>query len=165
MLKDYAKAWFNPDRSLVEALLDLNFRIHEEFKYEPASTDVTTPLAQVMRERRGVCQDFAHVAVGCLRSLGLAARYASGYIETLPPEGKQRLVGADASHAWFSALIPGWGWFDLDPTNSVPAGSQHITVAYGRDFSDVSPLKGVVEGGGRHILSVSVDVKAVLAHE
>lgn len=163
MLRDYAEKIFAPNRSLFQALIDLTLQIHKDFRYEPASTDITTPLAQVMRERRGVCQDFAHVAIGCLRSLGLAARYASGYIETLPPAGKPRLVGADASHAWVSALIPGWGWFDLDPTNAIPAGKQHITVAYGRDFSDVSPLKGVVEGGGRHILKVSVDVKAVLA--
>jgi transglutaminase-like putative cysteine protease len=158
MLRAYAEPSFGPQRSLVEAVSELNQRIFTDFKYETAATDVTTPLAQVMRQRRGVCQDFAHVAIGCLRSMGLAARYVSGYMETLPPPGQPRLIGADASHAWASAWLPGFGWLDLDPTNSIFPNGRHISVALGRDFSDVSPLSGVVLGGGRHQLSVSVDV-------
>ncbi|HWO08353.1 MAG TPA: transglutaminase family protein [Polyangiaceae bacterium] len=159
MLRDYASPSFPPGRPLLESLLELNDRVHDEFSYEPASTDVSTPLAQVMRERRGVCQDFAHVMVGCLRSLGLAARYVSGYLETMPPPGQPRLVGSDASHAWVGAFVPELGWLDLDPTNALLPHSSHITVAHGRDFSDVSPLKGVVLGGGRHTVEVGVDVQ------
>lgn len=159
MLRDYALGVFLPGRDLVESVMELNRRIYEDFKYEPAATDVSTPLGQVMRQRRGVCQDFAHVAIGCLRSMGLAARYVSGYLETVPPEGKPRLVGADASHAWASAFVPGCGWLDFDPTNDVLPSDRHITLAWGRDFSDVSPLKGVVLGGGAHRLSIAVDVE------
>jgi transglutaminase-like putative cysteine protease len=159
MLREYAEPSFEPKRPLLEAVLELNDRIHSEFSYEPAVTDVTTPLAQVMRERRGVCQDFAHVMVGCLRSVGLAARYVSGYLETVPPPGQPRLVGSDASHAWVAVFFPGLGWLDLDPTNGLLPNQSHITVAYGRDFSDVSPVKGVVLGGGRHHVNVGVDVQ------
>lgn len=159
MLKDYALTVFEPGRDLTECIIELNRNIYADFKYEPAATDVSTPLGQVMRERRGVCQDFAHVAIGCLRSVGLAARYVSGYLETIPPPGKPRLVGADASHAWASAFVPGHGWLDFDPTNAVLPSERHITLAWGRDFSDVSPLKGVVLGGGAHRLSVAVDVE------
>ncbi len=161
MLAAYAQQTFPPGRSLVDAILEFNGRIFEEFHYEPAATDVSTPLAQVLRERRGVCQDFAHLAVGCLRSLGLAARYVSGYLETTPPPGQARLIGAAASHAWASVYVPGFGWLDFDPTNNVLPGLAHVTVAWGRDFSDVSPLKGVVLGGGAHQVSVSVDVERV----
>ncbi len=161
MLRDYCAKTFAPGRSLLECLCELNRRIFEEFKYQSNVTDISTPLAQVMRERRGVCQDFAHVAVGCLRSMGLPARYISGYMETLPPPGKPKLIGADASHAWFSAYIPQRGWVDFDPTNGVLPQGRHITAAVGRDFSDVSPLKGVVLGGGRHQLFVAVDVNPV----
>jgi transglutaminase-like putative cysteine protease len=160
-LAHYAQPVFSPGRPLVAAIVDFCRKIFEEFKYETTATDVTTPLAQVLRERRGVCQDFAHLAVGCLRSLGLAARYVSGYLETKPPPGKPRLVGADASHAWASAYVPGYGWLDFDPTNNVLPNLDHVTVAWGRDFSDVSPLKGVVLGGGAHRISVSVDVERV----
>lgn len=159
MLREYAAPSFPSGRPLLEGLLELNDRVHDEFSYEPASTDVSTPLAQVMRERRGVCQDFAHVMVGCLRSLGLAARYVSGYLETVPPPGQPRLVGSDASHAWVGAFVPELGWLDLDPTNALLPHLSHITVAHGRDFSDVSPLKGVVLGGGRHTVEVGVDVQ------
>jgi transglutaminase-like putative cysteine protease len=159
MLREYALPSFPAGRPLLECLLELNDRVHDEFSYEPASTDVSTPLAQVMRERRGVCQDFAHVMVGCLRSVGLAARYVSGYLETVPPPGQPRLVGSDASHAWIGAFVPGLGWLDLDPTNALLPHSSHITVGHGRDFSDVSPLKGVVLGGGRHTVKVGVDVQ------
>ncbi len=161
VFKEYAAATFSPGRDLVECVEELNRRIYEDFKYEPAATDISTPLGQVMRERRGVCQDFAHVAVACLRSVGLAARYVSGYLETIPPPGKERLVGADASHAWAAVFIPGQGWLDFDPTNDVLPSERHIWVAWGRDFSDVSPLKGVVLGGGAHRLTVGVDVAPI----
>jgi transglutaminase-like putative cysteine protease len=157
-LARYAKPSFAEGRSLVDALREFNRRIHEEFTYEPAVTDVSTPLGRVLRERRGVCQDFAHLAVGCLRSLGLAARYVSGYLETDPPAGAEKLVGADASHAWASLYLPEYGWLDFDPTNGALPDRRHVTVAWGRDFSDVSPLRGVVLGGGRHGLKVAVDV-------
>ncbi len=156
-LRTYAEQSFDQGRDLVEAVRELNQRIFQEFKYDQTATNVSTPLRQVLRERRGVCQDFAHLAVGCLRSLGLAARYVSGYLETRPPPGRPRLVGADASHAWASVLLPGGQWLDLDPTNNVLPEERHITVAWGRDFSDVSPLRGVVLGGGHHQVHVSVD--------
>jgi transglutaminase-like putative cysteine protease len=159
VLLDYALPIFTKKRPIVDAVLELNRRIHRDFKYDPSATEISTPLGQVMRQRRGVCQDFAHVAIGVLRSVGLAARYVSGYLETTPPPGRERLVGADASHAWASTFVPGFGWFDFDPTNDLVPSERHITVAWGRDFSDVSPLKGVVLGGGRHSLSVGVDVE------
>lgn len=158
MLAEYAAPTFSPGRPFVDAIGELSERIFREFKYEPLATDVSTPLAQVLRERRGVCQDFAQLAVGCLRSLGLAGRYVSGYLETEPPPGRPKLVGADASHAWASAFLPSLGWIDFDPTNAVFPGERHVTVAWGRDFSDVSPLRGIVLGGGQHTLSVAVDV-------
>ena len=136
-------------------------RIYTEFKYDPEFSTLATPLKEVLEHRSGVCQDFAHLAIGCLRSQGLAARYVSGYIETEPPPGKERLVGADASHAWFSVFQPGVGWLDFDPTNNQIPGERHITVAWGRDYADVTPLKGVAFGGGEHELKVSVDVLAI----
>jgi transglutaminase-like putative cysteine protease len=162
---EYAKSVFTPGRDLVESTVELNRRINTDFTYEPAATDVSTPLGQVMRERRGVCQDFAHVAIACLRSVGLAARYVSGYLETIPPAGKERLVGADASHAWASVFVPGHGWLDFDPTNNVLPSDRHIWVGWGRDFSDVSPLKGVVLGGGAQRLTVGVDVEPQRSRE
>jgi transglutaminase-like putative cysteine protease len=158
-LRKYAEQSFAPGRDVRAAVVELNQRIFEDFSYETAATDISTPLAQVMRDRRGVCQDFAHVAVGCLRSMGLAARYVSGYLETQPPPGKPRLVGADASHAWAAAYVGNVGWLDFDPTNNVLPTTQHVTVAWGRDFSDVSPLKGVVLAGGSHRIIVGVDVQ------
>lgn len=158
MLAEYAAPTFSPGRPFVDAIGELSERIFREFKYEPLATDVSTPLAQVLRERRGVCQDFAQLAVGCLRSLGLAGRYVSGYLETEPPPGRPKLVGADASHAWASAFLPSLGWIDFDPTNAIFPGERHVTVAWGRDFSDVSPLRGIVLGGGQHSLAVAVDV-------
>jgi transglutaminase-like putative cysteine protease len=158
LLVEYAAPTFTPGRPFVDAVGELSERIFREFKYEPLATDVSTPLAQVLRERRGVCQDFAQLAVGCLRSLGLAGRYVSGYLETEAPPGRPKLVGADASHAWASAFLPSLGWIDFDPTNAVFPGERHVTVAWGRDFSDVSPLRGIVLGGGQHTLSVAVDV-------
>jgi len=158
-LREFAAGTFTPSRPLLDAVAELNQRIHDEFAYDSSATDVSTPLATVMRDRRGVCQDFAHIAVGCLRSLGLAARYVSGYLETKPPPGRSRLVGADASHAWASVYLPSHGWVDFDPTNALFPGERHITVAWGRDFSDVSPLKGVILGGGAHRVQVGVDVE------
>ena len=157
-LANYAQTSFLPNRALVEVVHDLMQRIHKDFTYDPTFTTIATPLSEVLSFRRGVCQDFAHLAIACLRAYGIAARYISGYVETLPEPGKQRLVGADASHAWFSVYIPGTGWLDFDPTNNTVPLDQHITLAWGRDFADVTPLKGIAFGGGQHSLSVSVDV-------
>jgi transglutaminase-like putative cysteine protease len=160
-LRVYAEPSFEKGRDLMAAVVELNQRIFSDFKYDTMATNVSTPLRQVLRERRGVCQDFAHLAVGCLRSLGLPARYVSGYLETRPPEGKPRLVGADASHAWASVFLPDGRWLDFDPTNGVLPDGRHVTVAWGRDFSDVSPLRGVVLGGGFHRVHVGVDTLAL----
>jgi transglutaminase-like putative cysteine protease len=155
----YAEPSFTPGRTLVDAVSELTERIFVDFLYDPGFTTVTTPLEEVLRFRRGVCQDFAHLAIGCLRSMGLAARYVSGYLETDPPQGNQRVVGADASHAWPSVYVPGWGWLDVDPTNDQFVGSTYVTTAWGRDYADVTPLKGIVFGGGdSQKLDVSVDV-------
>ena len=158
-LAGYAAESFVARRPLLEAVLDLTRRMSEDFKFDPKATTVATPLEQVIKHRHGVCQDFAHFQIGCFRALGLPARYVSGYLETLPPPGKARLIGADASHAWVQIFIPGTGWVDVDPTNNLLPSVRHITLAWGRDFSDVSPIRGVIVGGGRHELNVSVDVK------
>lgn len=158
-LASYAQGSFLPGRPLVESVYDLMQRIHKDFMFDPEFTTLATPLADVLEHRRGVCQDFAHLAIGCLRSQGLAARYVSGYIETLPPPGEEKLVGADASHAWFAVYIPEQGWMDFDPTNNQVPNDQHITIAWGRDYSDVTPLKGVIFGGQNHELNVSVEVE------
>ncbi len=157
-LANYAQPSFQPNRLLVDVVYDLMSRIYQDFSYDPTFTDIATPLSDVLSHRRGVCQDFAHLAIGCLRAYGLAARYISGYLETLTAPGKPRLVGADASHAWFSVYAPGFGWLDFDPTNNTMPSDQHIALAWGRDYSDVTPLKGIAFGGGQHTLSVSVDV-------
>lgn len=157
-LREFAAQVFSPGRGLLDAVIDFNELIYTEFTYDPHVTDVATPIDVVLAEKRGVCQDFAHVAVGALRSLGLAARYVSGYLETQPPPGKPRMVGADASHAWASVLVPDYGWVAFDPTNGLLPGERHVVTAWGRDFSDVSPLRGVVLGGGHHTLAVGVDV-------
>lgn len=157
-LAEYAAASFPAGRSLLESVHDLMERIHRDFRYDPEFTTLSTPITQVLEHRRGVCQDFAHLAIGCIRAQGLAARYVSGYIETLPPPGKPRLVGADASHAWFSVFMPGTGWVDFDPTNNQVPETQHITVAWGRDYYDVTPLKGIIFGGGKMSMKVAVDV-------
>lgn len=154
----YALQSFTPGRPLPEALLDLTARIHSDFRFDSKVTNVRTPAEEVFRKRRGVCQDFAHVQIACLRSLNLAARYVSGYLRTYPPAGKPRLVGADASHAWVSAYCPGMGWLDVDPTNNLVPSDGHVTLAWGRDYSDVSPLRGLVLGGGAHTLKVAVDM-------
>ncbi|HUI24755.1 MAG TPA: transglutaminase family protein [Candidatus Kryptonia bacterium] len=157
-LAEFAAPSFPTGRPLLEAVHDLNRRIYEEFIYDPTSTTVTTPLHEVLAARRGVCQDYAHLAIGCLRSLGLPARYVSGYVESHPPEGQPQARGAAASHAWFAIFDLDAGWVDFDPTNDKVVGAQHITTAWGRDYSDVTPLKGVIFGGGEHILDVSVAV-------
>jgi transglutaminase-like putative cysteine protease len=157
-LAAYAEPSFGKGRDLLEGALDLTRRIHAEFKFDPKATSVSTPLREVLAKKRGVCQDFAHFMTGCLRSLGLPARYVSGYILTSPPPGKPRLIGADASHAWVSVWCAEAGWVDLDPTNNVLVGDEHITLAWGRDFSDVTPMRGVILGGGEQELEVRVTV-------
>jgi transglutaminase-like putative cysteine protease len=157
-LEEYARRSLAGDRPIIEAVYDVMEKIHRDFTYDPGFTTLATPLQEVLKHRRGVCQDFAHLAIGCIRSQGLAARYASGYIETQPPPGQPKLIGADASHAWFSVYIPELGWVDFDPTNNQMPMDKHVTVAIGRDYSDVTPLKGVIFGGGKHKLDVAVDM-------
>lgn len=154
----YAQRSFPEHRPLLEAAMDLTSRIHRDFQYDSRATNVLTPTSEVFQHRRGVCQDFAHLQIACLRSMGLAARYISGYLLTDPPPGQPRLVGADASHAWVSVFCPTVGWVDFDPTNNQIPTIRHVTVAWGRDYSDVRPVQGVFLGGGRHSMSVSVDV-------
>jgi transglutaminase-like putative cysteine protease len=158
-LADYARQSFGKETPLLEGALNLTRRIFKDFKYDSKATTVVTPLEEVLEKRRGVCQDFAHLSIACLRSLGLPARYVSGYLRTRPPDGKERLVGADASHAWFSVFCPRNGWKDFDPTNNLQVSEEHITTAFGRDFSDVSPVAGILTGGGQHEVKVSVDVE------
>jgi transglutaminase-like putative cysteine protease len=160
-LADYARPSFAPGRLLSDSLLDLTARIHADFRFEKGSTSVGTPVMEVFQSREGVCQDFAHLQIACLRSLGLAARYVSGYIVTEPPPGQPRQPGADASHAWMSAFVPGTGWLDVDPTQGRMAGEDHITVAWARDYDDVAPLKGILLGGQQQSLRVAVDVVPV----
>jgi len=157
-LAAFALPSFAPGRPLLSAVHDLNYRIHREFLYDPNVTTVSTPLADVLQRRRGVCQDFAHLAIGCLRSLGIPARYVSGYLQSTPPPGQERLRGADASHAWFAVYDAGVGWVDFDPTNDQIVSDRHVTTAWGRDYADVTPLKGVVFGGGAHSLEVAVEI-------
>jgi transglutaminase-like putative cysteine protease len=157
-LAAFARDSFVPQRPVIAAAVHLMHRIHEEFTFDPGATTIATPVTRVLADRRGVCQDFAHLQIGCLRSLGLAARYVSGYLLTEPPPGQPRLVGADASHAWLSVWCPGLGWLDLDPTNDVLPSQRHLTLAWGRDYGDVSPLRGIVLGGRDHTLHVGVSV-------
>jgi transglutaminase-like putative cysteine protease len=159
----YALKSLTRKRPLREGLLDLTARIHKDFRFDSKVTNVRTPVEEVFRKRRGVCQDFAHVQIACLRSLNLSARYVSGYLRTYPPKGQPRLVGADASHAWVSAYCPGSGWLDLDPTNNVVPSNGHVTLAWGRDYGDVSPLHGLILGGGAHALTVAVDMELLEA--
>lgn len=191
-LHAYAKPSFPPGRPLAECAIELMQRVHADFTYAPQSTQVTTPVLQAFEQRRGVCQDFTHVMISCLRSMGLAARYVSGYLLTEPPPGQPRLQGADASHAWVSVYTPGagtqgnagpfpsfrdplggpdaqrqvWGhscddWLELDPTNNCVPGQSHVRLAVGRDYGDVTPLKGVIRGGGQHTLEVRVSTQTV----
>lgn len=155
---EYASGCFAPGIPLLQATDALMEKIFTEFIFDPTATDVTTPVAEVFANRRGVCQDFAHFMISCLRSLGLAARYMSGYLLTRPPAGKKRLIGADATHAWVSVYCPGSGWVDFDPTNNIQPRLEHITIGWGRDFSDVSPMRGVILGGGGHEPAIEVTV-------
>lgn len=165
-ITEYARHSFSPGRAVLSAVIDLMHRIYCDFTYDPTATTLTTPLTEVLKYRRGVCQDFSHLQIACCRSIGLAARYVSGYLRThqreqfTGTESNQQpvLVGADASHAWLAIYIPGTGWIDLDPTNNIIPSVEHVTIAWGRDYDDVSPLKGVMVGGGKHSISVDVSV-------
>jgi transglutaminase-like putative cysteine protease len=157
----YALESFTPERPMLEALLVLTARIHEDFRFDARVTTVRTPIEEVFKKKRGVCQDFAHVQIACLRSINVAARYVSGYLRTFPPAGRPRTVGADASHAWVSAYCHHLGWLDMDPTNNVAPTDGHVTLAWGRDYGDVSPLRGLILGGGGHNLKVEVDMEPI----
>lgn len=158
---DYAEASFTPGRAVAEAALDLTRRIFADFRFDATATDVSTPIDEVLRMRRGVCQDFSHLALACLRAMGLPARYVSGYLLTRPPPGMPKLRGADASHAWVSVAIPGLGWIDFDPTNGIMPSDEHVAIAFGRDYDDVNPISGIILGGANHSVTVAVDVDAV----
>ncbi|WP_395738383.1 transglutaminase N-terminal domain-containing protein [Prosthecobacter sp.] len=160
-LRDFALPSFTKGRPVLAATADLFRRIYREFVFDPKATTISTPLNEVLEKKRGVCQDFAHLAIASLRAMGLPARYISGYLRTHPPAGKPRLQGVDASHAWASCFVPGFGWVDFDPTNNCFTSLDHITVATGRDFSDVSPVRGIITGGGKHTVGVGVDVEPV----
>lgn len=161
-LRAYGSQFFSDDKPFLSCVRELNQAIFREFDYDPLFSDVTTPLQEVFAHKKGVCQDFAHLAIACIRANGFPARYVSGYLETLPPPGQQKMVGSDASHAWFAVYSPGEGWFEFDPTNDKVADHQHIVTAWGRDYADVPPLRGVIFGGGeKHALSVAVDVSRV----
>jgi transglutaminase-like putative cysteine protease len=160
-IADYAALSFAPSRPVLEAAMDLVIRIYKDFKFDPHATDVSTPVTQVFSMRRGVCQDFAHLALACFRAFRIPARYVSGYLHTHPPIGRPKLQGADASHAWISVWSPEYGWVDLDPTNGIIVREEHVTVAFGRDYDDVSPISGVLRGGGEHTVSVGVDVNEI----
>ena len=155
---DYALPCFGAGRPVLEAAFELTRRIHADFTFDATATDIATPVSQVFRARRGVCQDFAHLALTCLRGLSLPARYVSGYLLTLPPPGIAKLKGADASHAWISVWAGKFGWVDFDPTNGLMPAGEHVTLAYGRDYDDVSPVSGVLLGGGEQQMRVAVDV-------
>lgn len=159
-LRAYAQSSFAPGTPLAVGAADLMHRIHADFVYAPQATEFDTPALRAFHLRQGVCQDYAQVMIGCLRSIGLAARYVSGYLRTVPPEGTPRLIGADASHAWVSVFCPGTGWVDFDPTNDVLADLDHVTLGYGRDYTDVSLLRGIILGGGEHTVEVAVHVAA-----
>jgi transglutaminase-like putative cysteine protease len=165
-LRDYALASFGPAEPVAQGALDLMRRIHADFEFKTASTDVDTPLIDAFEQRAGVCQDFAHLMIAALRMVGLAARYVSGYLLTQPPPGQPALLGADASHAWVQVYCPGTpgladGWLELDPTNDLIPDTSHVRLALGRDYGDVTPLRGVIRGGGRHTLEVRVDTRLV----
>lgn len=160
----YAMPSFPAGRAITDAVLDLTDRIYHGFRFDAKATTVSTPSEEVLKNRRGVCQDFAHLGVACLRSIGLAARYVSGYLRTFPPPGRPRLIGADASHAWLSVFCPSFGWLDVDPTNNIVPSNGHVTLAWGRDYSDVAPVRGVILGGRDHQLEVAVDMEPVEEH-
>ena len=157
-IAEYARASFPANRPVLMAAWELIKRIYADFVFDATATDVSTPVTTVLQQRRGVCQDFSHLALACLRALHLPARYVSGYILTRPPPGQQKLAGADASHAWISVYAPEFGWVDFDPTNGLMPRDEHITIAYGRDYDDVSPISGILLGGSEHQVAVGVDV-------
>ena len=163
-IKEYILKSFNEDRNIIEATNEFMARIFNDFKFVSGFSDITTPIEVIFKEKKGVCQDFAQFAISALRSIGIPARYVSGYIQTLPPEGKEKLFGADASHAWFSIYIPDFGWADFDPTNNKMPNEEYIILGYGRDYTDISPLKGVVQSSGNSLLSVKVNVKVLDKH-
>ena len=154
----YARTSFRRRRPLLACVLELNGRIHRDFSFDKEATDTRTTVKRAFELRAGVCQDLAHVGIATVRAMGLAARYVSGYLLTQPPPGRERLVGADASHAWFAVWIPPFGWIDFDPTNDMLPSSEHITVAWGRDYADVAPIHGIITGGSEHDVEVAVDV-------
>jgi transglutaminase-like putative cysteine protease len=156
----YAAKSFTPGRPILEAAIDLNNRIYTEFRFRSGVTTISTPVSQIMQRKEGVCQDFSHLMISALRGLGLPARYTSGYIRTKPPPGQKRRQGADQSHAWVGCWLgPRDGWVELDPTNGILVKDEHVSLGWGRDYSDVSPVRGVILGGGNHTLSVSVDLE------
>ena len=155
---EYAAQDFTPGTPLLLAADRLMRRIFEEFTFDPQATDVSTPVTEVFAKKRGVCQDFAHFMISCLRSMGIAARYMSGYLLTRPPPGKKRLIGADATHAWVAVFCPDTGWVEFDPTNAIMPSLEHITIGWGRDFNDISPMRGVILGGGEHEPEIAVTV-------
>lgn len=164
--REYAAPSFAPGRPVLSAAEDIMHRIFRDFTYDPSATSIATPIDETIAMKRGVCQDFAHVAIACLRSFGVPARYVSGYIRTrrpseTPENGDIELIGGDASHAWFSVFVPGYGWVDLDPTNDTRLKTDHLTVGWGRDFDDMSPFKGLMNGGGEHTVQVDVAVMPV----
>lgn len=163
-LQDYALISFTHNRPIGAALIELNQRIYQDFAYRPLATEIHTPLAEIFTQKAGVCQDFSHIMIGCLRAIGLPAKYVSGYLLTRPPEGQSKMRGVDASHAWVSAYCPGAAgdWLELDPTNQTIADLGYVRLAYGRDFGDVSPLRGVIRGGGTHTLTIGVTAEEVL---
>jgi transglutaminase-like putative cysteine protease len=154
----YGALSFPPGRPLLAGAMELMNRIHKDFRYDTTVTDVSTPLDKVFEIRAGVCQDLAHIGIAAMRAIGLPARYVSGYLLTEPPPGRSRLLGSDASHAWFSAWAPPFGWVDLDPTNDLLVGQSHVTASWGRDYSDVAPVSGIILGGHDHVVEVGVDV-------
>ncbi|WP_394994879.1 transglutaminase N-terminal domain-containing protein [Emticicia sp.] len=160
-IKAFAQTCLRPNTPLFEGVRQLSAKIFTEFQFKSGFTSVNTPLKTVLKERKGVCQDFSHLAIACLRSMGLAARYVSGYLETIPPIGRQKLQGSDASHAWISVYIPQMGWCEFDPTNNIIPQERHIITAYGRDYADVVPLKGIIFSSGDHKVKVEVDVVGV----
>lgn len=160
-IRRFASRSFKAGRGLLESINALNTLIFNEFVYDQNFSDVETPVGLVLSEKRGVCQDFAHLMLATLRSLGIACRYVSGYLETDPPPGQPKLMGADASHAWVSVFVPGTGWIDFDPTNGLLPSERHVTLAWGRDYGDVVPLKGLMTGGSQHALEVFVDVMSL----
>ena len=160
-IASYAEASFASGRPILDAAMDLTNRIYDDFTFDGTATDISTPIVQVVKQRRGVCQDFAHLALACLRTKGVPARYVSGYILTKPAPGQIKLQGTDASHAWISVWSPQTGWVDFDPTNGIAVSDEHVTIALGRDYNDVSPISGILLGGGAHTVSVAVDVSPV----